>query len=418
MKKIILITALVVLSVISTNSINADWSKINSAGNVYFMDILVDGSSIYAVSLNSGVYRSTDATASWQQLNSGLSNSQSLKCTHIIKSGVNFYVSTYDGIYKSTDNAASWVKKSDGLLIGNGALYLFCESIFEINGELITGAYSGIYRSTNGGDNWLTTNITNGMHIWAKNFTLHNGILYAARETGNDPDGYKSTDNGITWQNIQPLDYPSICFLSEGTKLFAGTIHGAWLTTNNGQNWVHRATGLSPDPYNSSFLRVNGLLLTSLKFGGSGIYISSNDGVQWNDFGQGLPSLSSIEELILLNTKVIAATSGGLYERNISELTGINQVSTEIPEKFMLEQNYPNPFNPTTTISFSAAHAGFVSLKLYDALGREVKQLVNGNLSAGTYEVTVDASQMQSGVYFYRLKAGNFTETKRMVLVK
>jgi len=89
-----------------------------------------------------------------------------------------------------------------------------------------------------------------------------------------------------------------------------------------------------------------------------------------------------------------------------------------IPLTYWLEQNYPNPFNPSTRISFSVRGSGFVSLKVYDVLGREVRTLVNEDLQPGSYEVTFNADGLASGVYLYRLRAGNFTQTKRMVLLR
>jgi hypothetical protein len=97
---------------------------------------------------------------------------------------------------------------------------------------------------------------------------------------------------------------------------------------------------------------------------------------------------------------------------------GIQPVSNVIPEKFTLEQNYPNPFNPSTIIKFGLPFNGLVKLKVYDILGREVAKLVNTNMLAGTYEYTFDASALSSGVYFYSLEAGDFKETKRMLLIK
>ncbi|MCX6166267.1 MAG: T9SS type A sorting domain-containing protein, partial [Ignavibacteriae bacterium] len=82
------------------------------------------------------------------------------------------------------------------------------------------------------------------------------------------------------------------------------------------------------------------------------------------------------------------------------------------------QQNYPNPFNPNTIIRFQIKDSRFVTLKVYDMLGKEVATLVNEKLAAGTYEATFDASQYTSGVYFYRLQTENFTDTKRMILIK
>jgi hypothetical protein len=99
-------------------------------------------------------------------------------------------------------------------------------------------------------------------------------------------------------------------------------------------------------------------------------------------------------------------------------LVGIQNVGTEIPKLYSLEQNYPNPFNPVTNIKFSIPTGGFVELKIYDLLGREVATLVNDPMEAGTYNVDFEANKLASGVYFYTLESGNFKQTKRMLLVK
>jgi hypothetical protein len=89
-----------------------------------------------------------------------------------------------------------------------------------------------------------------------------------------------------------------------------------------------------------------------------------------------------------------------------------------VPKVYSLSQNYPNPFNPTTLISYSLPKAGNVELKVYDLLGREVASLVNGFKQVGSYSVQFNANNFASGVYFYKLKAGDFVSTKKMMLVK
>ncbi len=93
-------------------------------------------------------------------------------------------------------------------------------------------------------------------------------------------------------------------------------------------------------------------------------------------------------------------------------------LNPEVPKKFSISQNYPNPFNPVTTIQFRVPSLKFVKIVVYDILGREVKVLVNEIKSAGKHSVTFDASSLSSGVYFYKMTAGEFTNVKRMVLVK
>lgn len=97
---------------------------------------------------------------------------------------------------------------------------------------------------------------------------------------------------------------------------------------------------------------------------------------------------------------------------------GINQISTETPSSFSLSQNYPNPFNPNTSIKFNVSKAGNVKLIIFNSIGQEVEQIVNTNLASGKYEVNWNASNQTSGVYFYKLVTDNFSEVKKMMLVK
>lgn len=99
-------------------------------------------------------------------------------------------------------------------------------------------------------------------------------------------------------------------------------------------------------------------------------------------------------------------------------LIGIQQISTEVPQQFELHQNYPNPFNPVTDMKFSIPTASYVTLKIYDQTGKEVAVLVNQQLSAGIYKADFDAGELASGLYFYRITAGEFTQTRKMILVK
>ncbi len=100
------------------------------------------------------------------------------------------------------------------------------------------------------------------------------------------------------------------------------------------------------------------------------------------------------------------------------EYSNVIEVDAGMPKHFALEQNYPNPFNPTTLISYQLPVASTVSLKVYDVLGREVATLVNEQQEVGAYSVTFNANALSSGIYFYRLQAGNFVATKKMMLVK
>lgn len=111
-------------------------------------------------------------------------------------------------------------------------------------------------------------------------------------------------------------------------------------------------------------------------------------------------------------------TNAGNARVKYSSVLGISSDETIVPEKFRLHQNYPNPFNPSTTIKFGLAKNSLVKISVYDMLGREVAQLVNERLNAGTHEATFNAANLTSGTYFYKLETEYFTETKKMLLIK
>jgi hypothetical protein len=116
------------------------------------------------------------------------------------------------------------------------------------------------------------------------------------------------------------------------------------------------------------------------------------------------------------NTSVVGA--GFWYMIRSSLGTGIEPIEYGKPAEFRLEQNFPNPFNPTTTIRFGIPETGFVSLKIYDLLGREVTSLIDEELPVGRYEVVWDAAGVASGVYIYSLTGGTFQQTKKLILLK
>ncbi|HEX2786518.1 MAG TPA: T9SS type A sorting domain-containing protein [Ignavibacteria bacterium] len=130
----------------------------------------------------------------------------------------------------------------------------------------------------------------------------------------------------------------------------------------------------------------------------------------------------SIGSFIKLDNSGNAIVAGsyqlGLTVVKYSNVTGISTVSSNVPEGFELSQNYPNPFNPSTKINFSITQSGFVSLKVYDLLGREVAVLVNEVKQAGAYVVDFNAAQLSSGTYFYKIETNGFSEIKKMMFVK
>lgn len=154
--------------------------------------------------------------------------------------------------------------------------------------------------------------------------------------------------------------------------------------------------------------------------------------VEWSSFNQGFGAASSAGTQVCsaLGQSFVGSTqntnsqiaSGFLVHPLIRDTkTAVEekaQKESQLPTAYKLEQNYPNPFNPSTTIAFALPKPSEVILKVFDAYGREVAKLVEGRLPAGRHEVVLDARPFSSGVYFYRLQAGEFSQTRRLTLVK
>jgi hypothetical protein len=290
-------------------------------------------------------------------------------------------------------------------------------------------------------------------YVWA------NGNLYAPTTKGL----FVSTNRGSSWSPAPaPLGTITVRGLStSGTAMVASTNRGVYLSTNAGTTWAQRNSGLPDTSYSSSIL-VHGstVLLGNYSYGtfrstdlgttwgpmsnslysinqfasiqqsyfaagNYGIFQSTNEGSTWYRVGAGLFDSSGMAMTSLGHpdssiTLFVATHFDGVWKRPGGELiTDVQQGNAAgVPQEFRLEQNYPNPFNPKTVIGIRVSGFGLVTLKVVDMLGREVETLVNEVRLPGTYSVTWDASRYSSGVYFYRLDAGRFVQTKRMLLLK
>lgn len=111
-------------------------------------------------------------------------------------------------------------------------------------------------------------------------------------------------------------------------------------------------------------------------------------------------------------------SQAGVWFKPVAIISDVEETTLSIPIKFQLEQNYPNPFNPATTIRFSIPKQSQVTLKIYDVLGREVATIVNKEFESGVHEVVLDSRSLTSGVYIYQIQAGEFTEMRKLMLLK
>ena len=158
--------------------------------------------------------------------------------------------------------------------------------------------------------------------------------------------------------------------------------------------------------------------------GDSGIILrTTNGGTNWTSQSSGTTNHLYGVSFTDANNGTVVGANGTILRTTTGGVISVNQISSEIPENFVLFQNYPNPFNPVTKIKFDITQdvrrqTKDVKLIIFDILGKEVVTLMNEKLSAGSYEVEFDGSNLPSGIYFYRLETESFIKSKSMVLLK
>jgi len=188
---------------------------------------------------------------------------------------------------------------------------------------------------------------------------------------------------------------------------------GLFVSGDSGVSWTQASTVIPED-------------LLSMPQGGtlvgtetSGIFLFTDNGDSVTTLNEGLTDLHVHAFAMDSSGYVYVGTSSGIWRRPVSDLiVSVNPVTNRVPTEFLLHQNYPNPFNPSTTIKFELPKSSEVRLSAYDMLGREVSVLVDERRDAGVHEVKFDGSRLASGVYFYRLQAGDYVASKKMLVLK
>ncbi len=214
-------------------------------------------------------------------------------------------------------------------------------------------------------------------------------------------------------------DYCTIKYNSGGVQQWVARYSGPG-TSNDYCNWV------APDENGNVY--VTGIVgdgagnpqnMVTIGYNSAGVqqWVQSYNG-SGNEFDSGNALTVDNQGNVYVTGASDNANNTDFITIKYSSTIGIQYVSSEIPEKFSLEQNYPNPFNPVTKIRFDIPTASRIAVKIYSSLGSEIATLVNDNVNAGSYETSWDASAFPSGVYFYKLISGGFTETKKMILIK
>ncbi|MBK8550200.1 MAG: T9SS type A sorting domain-containing protein [Ignavibacteria bacterium] len=373
------------------------WQNVLSAYNGRTLYLGTSGklfASCWLFPENEGMFFSTNGGLNWQQTYFGSANDNVFSIA--AKNGDSMvFIGTRNGVFRQYNNG-TWLQINFGLPANSWVRDLSISP----EGYILAATTNGVFRSTNQGNAWIPSGngLPSGDTIISLSKFSAKGDVYCASSSGK---AYK-TNSGFAWtqmfsqrdEHISKIEISDEVLIDIFMIMIGNLIEAAIDDINysfdEGQTW-------------------------------RGCYLIPNVSSPVSSFGFEVTSDKSVKTYAgqFLN----AAGGAKIYKTLINVNVGVNQISSVVPNTFSLSQNYPNPFNPVTKIKFDISsdvklEKSNVKLSIYDALGREVQVIVNQELSAGSYEAEWDASNQNSGIYFYKFVAGNFTETKSMILLK
>jgi photosystem II stability/assembly factor-like uncharacterized protein len=384
------------------------WFPVNNgihAANVIDINFDKDGT-LYSAAWSSGLSKSNDFGKSWRMINNGLTNVY-FYCILPDDDGI-LYSGSERGAFRSTDKGENWQKITRP---GNGFVFNLKKDKKNRIYALTYG--SGLYRTTDKGESWLRLdqNLFNRYFLAMAFDSLDN--IYA----GDGNRIFRSKDDGQSWTKVYEGAEYSVTGLAVSPKenIFAAVNSvGVVRSTDGGDTWELKSNGVSK--YLSTLnINENGNIYATA-MGSGGIWQSADEGESWSNITSNLP-FNQVNRIIFKNNELYLATDESVWKSNPDSLTSAAEDDIK-PKEYFLSQNYPNPFNPSTTIKYSLPQTGRVTLSIYDLLGREVVKLIDEEKPAGEYETKWNASSHPSGVYFMRMQAGEFSEVRKVVLVK
>jgi photosystem II stability/assembly factor-like uncharacterized protein len=403
---------ILLLLITFTASHSQTWQNSLNGRNVW--SLAKNGNVIYAGGLtgaNSRIWKSTTDGATWDTIYAG---SGATMWGFAFDSLGSMYVANFSsGMLKSTNGGANFTVKDVSFFGGKSPQGVACGR----NGYIYATTSTGFFRSTDFGETYTETALTglNCLPVLVDKDSSNIVYVGVTSAGGTGIGFYRSTDNGLTFSaNLNPGKNGYNIFQKSDGSLYMITTTAPYnvdKSTNKGLTWVTRGNALN-SPRGITIDNAGRIYLA----GNGGIFRSSNDGQTFENAN----FTSSTTPIISSGPKLIAGVSGtnsGIWSA-FDPGTSVTPLSGAVPENFSLSQNYPNPFNPETSISYAISVKANVKITIYNSLGREVNTPVNEVLSAGNYSIKFNGEGFSSGVYYYTIEAGEFKETKKMILIK
>ncbi len=304
--------------------------------------------------------------------------------------------------------------------VTNGGGYIAYDTELDGYGNIYVCGYGNA--GTGSGDDYKTIKYdTSGVQQWVKTYNGPGNGDDVSRWMAIDTSGYVYVTGSSYGGNPTYVDYATIKYNTAGAHEWIARYNGLGSGADVVRNIVLDRTG-NVYVTGYSFVPTGGTFdFATVKYNGiTGaqqwvkLYNGTGDS---SDYGWAL-AVDSLYNIYVTGASFGNGTGRDITTIKYSQTIGIQQISNEVPSGYRMEQNYPNPFNPATKIKFQLPIQEFTKLIIYDVLGREVSTLVNENLKPGIYEAEWNSENYGSGVYFYTLKTYNFSDTKKMIVIK
>jgi len=380
---------------------------------------------LYLGTYGGGVYITYDQGESWTDFNGDLPN----LFVNDVRSHLGLLVATDGGPFATYDGTNYFDCTGTGLT--NTEINFFTFGNEGITGEFMVGTNGGGLFAGDHTSPWILDWTAASTGLSGEGLIVNDGVgpyggwallatdggVYRALEGETE---WTAVNTGLSGDALKVQRFGGFT----GSLLLIATHGGLYSTTDLGDNWV---SAIPDEKFNTVFFHQSDIYPSGVAifaFGENGFY--TDDFETWTqiDFegikGEVTAAQVDSTNLYLGFTLEVkdGKAIGGIYRKPIQQiLTGIENLSASAGA--VLYQNFPNPFSGTTSITYTLAGSGFVSLKVYNLVGMEVQTLANEFQAIGTYTVTLDASQLDEGTYFYSLQIGNNAmETKRMIIVR
>jgi len=392
------------------------------------------------------IYRSVNGGLTWVLKNTGLPATMNGYGISALDSMTCWIGNDIMTIYKTTDGGASWVSQLNVVGSFTDGIKMFDANTGWVYADPtnVTGQPYQLRYTTNGGTTWTQNatapvssteygvinawDWTDNNHIWfgSANTTANATFAKVYRSSTGFSGTFTATSvtgtggsTGCYYQAVAFTDNLNGMVGSSGGNIKKTVDGGVTYTAvaNPPGLTTFAVMNMSKDPSGKIRVAID-------SSGGAVMWTTTNFGTTW--VREQLPlqgSSSTISHMQFLTANLGFASLGspsgaigGLLK--YGPVTGVTNNGTEIPNNYALEQNYPNPFNPSTVIKFSLPKSGFVTIKVYNSMGKEVETLISESMSAGNHMLSFDASALSSGLYFYKIITSGFTDTKKMLFVK